>query len=354
MFLSYMKNLFAPYLVVLAFIIVAGALGCYPSKPRYIFEQKPAPTPPDYNDLYYWAAHPMKSDSADVVPSPDLENNQEKALADVFFLHPTTYTGKWGQNKWNAPVDDEKLNEDTDDVTIKNQATIFNGCYRIFAPRYRQAHYQSYKWADKKPQSTGRAFDLAYQDVRNAFEYYLEHHNDGRPFVIAGHSQGTTHGIRLVKEFIDGKPLSEQFVAAYLLGMPVHSSTFEEIGSCQEEGDTGCINSWRTMKDGHYPSYHEDVDNSDVMCINPLSWRTDSLRVPAQEHKGMVLLNFYEGYDPGLSGTQVSDGILWIEKPCFPGSFLYVTPDYHQGDYNLFYMNVRENACHRLEHFLNP
>ncbi|MDX1686160.1 MAG: DUF3089 domain-containing protein, partial [Saprospiraceae bacterium] len=110
----------------------------------------PPPSPPDYTDLFYWAAHPEKRDSADVVPSSEMINGQDKARADVFYLHPTTYLGSVGENKWNAPVDNAHLNRETDKVAVRSQATIFNRCYRIFAPRYRQAHYKSYFTSRKK------------------------------------------------------------------------------------------------------------------------------------------------------------------------------------------------------------
>lgn len=32
--------------------------------------------------------------------------------------------------------------------------------------------------------------ELAYEDIKCAFEYYMENYNDGRPIVVAGFSQG--------------------------------------------------------------------------------------------------------------------------------------------------------------------
>jgi len=336
---------------MIAFLIYLS--GCYPSRPRVVFQKCPAPTSPDYSKLDFWAAHPLKKDSADVTPSAEMKDLQESAKADVFFLHPTTYTGKWGQNKWNAPVDDAELNESTDENTIKNQATIFNACYKIYAPRYRQAHYTSYT-NEKLSLEAKQAFELAYSDVKRAFEYYLTNHNNGRPILIAGHSQGTTHGQRLMKEFFDGTPLQKQLVAAYLPGLPVHSKQYNEIPPCDSSSQIGCINSWRTMKTGHYPKYHNEIDNDDVICVNPLSWTRDTSSVKADLHKGMVLLDFYEGTTQSENGARLSQNVLWIDKPHFRGSFLYVTPDFHQGDFNLFYMNIRQNACDRLEAFLKP
>jgi alpha-beta hydrolase superfamily lysophospholipase len=74
-------------------------------------------------------------------------------------------------------------------------------------------------WTKKLP--TARPpVDLAYADVKAAFQYYLAHYNEGRPIIIAGHSQGTAHATRLLHEFFEHDPkLRRQLVAAYLIGI---------------------------------------------------------------------------------------------------------------------------------------
>jgi hypothetical protein len=334
---------------LLLFVFLLTLSACYPSRPRSAFEEVRRPLPPDYHNLDFWAAHPAKMDSADVVPSDSMINAQDSAIADVFYIHPTTYTGKLGQNLWNGPVDDRKLNEDTDDGAVKNQATIFNKCYRVFAPRYRQAHYVSY--TTKRKEAALKALDLAYSDIRSAFLHYLEHENMGRPIIIAGHSQGTTHGVRLLQEFFDTTDLKKQLIAAYLPGMPVREDAFTSLETCTSSESIGCINSWRTMKAGHFPKYHEDYKDEDVICVNPLNWSTDQEYVDRFANKGMVLLDFYDGPVPHLSGGKIKEGLMWINKPCFKGSWIIMSSDYHAGDFNLFYSNIRENACERLYHY---
>ena len=71
-----------------------------------------------------------------------------------------------------------------------------------------------------------QAFELAYQDVKKAFEYYLEHYNNGRPIIIASHSKGSTHTIRLLKEFFDGKQLKEKLVMAYLIILYINMTEY--------------------------------------------------------------------------------------------------------------------------------
>ena len=72
-----------------------------------------------------------------------------------------------------------------------------------------------------------KALDFAYEDIRNAFIYYLKNFNDNKPFIIASHSQGTVHAKRLISEFIDGKELQKKLIAAYLVGIKVKKNEFK-------------------------------------------------------------------------------------------------------------------------------
>ena len=111
---------------------------------------------------------------------------------------------------WNADIDDVALNKKTDNTTILYQASVFNEDCRVFAPRYRQANFNAFFTNNKVV--TDKAFELAYEDIKTAFEYYLEHYNQGRPIIIASHSQGTLHAGRLLKEYFEGKPLQKKFI----------------------------------------------------------------------------------------------------------------------------------------------
>ena len=174
--------------------------------PKGEFQTASVPPKPDYNQLINWAAHPDKVDLADKTPTADLKNRQSESEVDVFFLHPTTYYGhKAYQRHWNARMDDQKTNKSTDEGSIQFQASIFNGTGRIYAPRYRQANLNVF-FNKKKKESGVKALALAHEDAVAAFEYYLQHWNQGRPFILAGHSQGAYHIMTLIKEKIEGTP----------------------------------------------------------------------------------------------------------------------------------------------------
>jgi len=163
---------------------------------------------PDYSNLYYWASHPWKWDPADSTPRP-LLNEKKDSVADVFFLHPTIYTSNKKFEDWNAAIDDAYNNAKTDYSSILYQASVFNQHARIFAPRYREAHIKTFYLKDSEQQQ--KIFELAYQDIKSAFEYYLKTWNQNQPIIIASHSQGSKHAERLLKEFFENKPLNKNW-----------------------------------------------------------------------------------------------------------------------------------------------
>jgi hypothetical protein len=305
---------------------------------------------PDYSNLDYWAAHPEKWDPSDSVPLPLRENYRRDTMADVFFIHPTTYIKKKNPADWNAAIDDADMNAKTDYSTILFQASIFNEAGRVFAPRYRQANYFAY--FPKTPEDTlhaRAAFELAYEDVKAAFLYYLKHYNHGRPIIIATHSQGATHGKRLLKELFDGKELAKQLVAAYLVGMPLEPDYFLSIKPCNSPTQTGCAISWRTMKNGFKPAYMK-AENFVSIVTNPLTWNADLPVAARSLNKGGVLLNFNKPVT-ALVNAEVINGVLWTGKPHFFGNIFLRSKNYHIADMNFFYYSIRQNAKDRVASF---
>ncbi len=328
-------------------VIALLAIACSTSY-QFQLQNDGTPLPPDYANTDHWAALPSKSDPADLTPVDTIRDNQAIAPADVFFLHPTIYSNKRKEGQpWNGAIDDPKLNRKVDDSTIKYQASVFNGAGRVYAPRYRQAHLSAYWLKDKEQQK--QIFDLAYRDVKAAFEYYLQHYNQGRPIIIASHSQGTTHAKRLVREFFDGKPLQRQLVAAYLVGIVVEGDYFKTLRPCSASDDTGCFVSWRAYRRGYFPRNHQSGSN--IVVTNPLTWTSDTTLAPKTLNQGSVLRKFNKIY-PQIAEAQVHDGLLWLDRPRFPGSFLLRNPNYHIADYNFYYLNVRNNAIKRVQAFL--
>lgn len=322
-------------------------IGCKTAHPTGLFDEKTASALPDYSKNENWAALPDRADAADRTPE-GAKDGQSTAELDVFFIHPTTLTGsKKGEKSWNGDLANQKLNQKTDKV-IEYQATIFNGTARVFAPRYRQTHLHNFFRKDR-PDEAKRSLDLAHEDVRAAFDFYLKNYNHGRPIIIAGHSQGSYHGMVLLKEYFDGQPLAAQLAAAYLPGWPVPVDFLKKIKPCTTPEETGCVCSWRTYRRGY--DKVKWLRGPNIIATNPINWSTEPGKfAPKKDSKGAVLTKM-RCY-PNLCDAEVHDGYLWTSRPKFPGSALIRTKNYHPGDLNLFYFDVRENAAVRTNAFL--
>ncbi len=303
---------------------------------------------PDYGDLNVWAAHPWKKDLSDSVPKPLQAAYQQDSLADVFFIHPTTLTDLKDE-RWNAPVDDALINAKTDYSTILYQASVFNEKCRVFAPRYRQAHIKAFY---KNTDDSEKAFEIAYADVKSAFVFYMNNYNKNRPIIIASHSQGTKHAGRLLKEFFENKPFQNQLVCAYIIGLPVPSIYFNELKSCADSLSTGCFVSWRTFKKNSPEPAHIQAEKFIAVVTNPLTWTSSAEIAPSSLNRGAVLTNFNK-IVPRAASARVHHNILWSSKPNVPGKILYTKKNYHIGDINLFYINIRENVASRINSFLS-
>jgi len=365
------------FLYGLVGLVIAGglvfafrkALFVYAITPGFAFADSMAPAPPNYDLLDHWAALPDRKDSVDSVPvGTEGGDAQSTAGVDVFFVHPTTY---YSRNGWNAAITDTEINRRTENGALRHQASAFNGCCRIYAPRYRQATLAAFLDTDGNGIP---ALELAYTDVKAAFDYYITHYNQGRPFILAGHSQGARHGIRLLAEEIEGKPHATRMVAAYLVGYPLKLTKMDRpfvfTDMCRTAKDTGCVVNWNTaLEGGDTQKFRARIDlniglpevqrtaTGAQVCTNPLSWSPNGT-ADASAHLGAINFNRDHNAPIGpvrknLISARCEDGYLFISNPgedfqklVMPGG------NYHNYDYNLFYMNIRENAIARARTFL--
>ncbi len=342
--ITFLSGLFLFGSFILA-LLVSCSKNNYTHKTDYQFKSEMLV--PDYSNLNFWAAHPWKKDPSDSVPKQLQATYKQDSIADVFFIHPTTLTAN-SDERWNADIDDSEINTKTDYSSILYQASVFNEKCRVFAPRYRQAHIRSF--FIHNPDSE-KAFEIAYSDVRAAFIYYLQNLNNNRPIIIASHSQGTKHAARLLKEFFENKPLQNKLVCAYIIGLPVPLNYFTSLPPCKDSLSTGCVISWRTFKSGSAEPKLIAAEKFNSIVINPLSWNTMPDIFPSSYNKGGVLKNFNK-IVPGVVNAQIHHNILWTSKPDVPGKIFFTQKNYHVGDINLFYMNIRENTATRINAYI--
>lgn len=340
-----------PRLLIFVIVVLAGTFilgSCtfknYTKGINYSFKSKN--DTPDYSNLDYWAAHPWKRNPSDNVPVL-LNKPAKDSLADVFFIYPTTYLDPSLPTGWNAAIDDQKINQRTDNTTILYQASVFNEHCRIFSPRYRQANLKAF-YSNDGP-SIEKAFNLAYADILAAFNYYLTHFNNGRPIIIASHSQGTKHAGRLIQELFENKPLKRQLVCAYLIGLPVFDNYFSALKPCSDSSATQCFISWRSFKKNADPGFVAK-EKLHAIVINPLTWCLDEQFADKKLNDGGILKDFNK-IIPHIVSAQVHKNILWVSKPAFFGNIFLTAKNYHIVDYNLFYMNIRENVYTRIKEF---
>jgi hypothetical protein len=325
-------------------IAILSVMGCTPAYVKYMpaYHTITNDGLPNYSNLNCWAAHPAKKDPSDSVPQPLRATYVMDSTVDVFFLHPTSFTNI-NDTGWNASINDTSLNAKTDYGSILYQASVFNEC-RVFAPRYRQANLKAYYATDTV--KALQAFELAYQDIKTAFQYYLSHYNNGHAIIIASHSQGSTHAQRLLREFFENKPLAGKLVAAYIAGMRIPKNYYSSLSPCTDAMQTGCFTAWRTFRKDYEPAFVKK-EKSDCFVTNPITWTITEDYAARSLNTGSVLLKFNKLL-VHVCDAQVHNGVLWVNKPHFPGSLLYRSKNYHVGDINLFYMNIRNNVRTRI------
>jgi hypothetical protein len=142
----------------------------------------PLPPAPDYASPAAWAAWPGRASGADAVPPGLTEVPVADRTADVVFIHPTTYFGAAAKARFDEPgVTRTRL----DQGVLRFRASAFNGCCRIYAPRYRQAALAAFLNQKEDAAQRSSAYETAYGDVRRAFGYCIAHENHGRPFISA-------------------------------------------------------------------------------------------------------------------------------------------------------------------------
>lgn len=351
-------------LIALTGLVLAGCGG----GPRAPFSAAAAPPAPDYQRPEAWLAFSGRDGPERSAPAGLAVVSEAEAPADVFFIHPTTTSAR---DVWNAPWDATSEAAPLNPPVLIGQVSVFNGCCRLYAPRYRQATLRAL--------GEDQAVELAYSDIAAAFRVFVAEHSDGRPFIIASHSQGTMHAIRLMQEEVLSKPdLRGRLVAAYLIGGYVPAD-FGELGLpvCESARQTGCVVSWNTSKIGSalsriiidektywWRGAWRREDQAPPVCVNPLTWQAGEAEEPSPASENPGSLPFpkepfpQEGttlpaLDRHLTGARCHGGMLEVDLPdtASPGysdGLTRLAGSYHLQDYGLFYAVLRANAADRV------
>jgi pimeloyl-ACP methyl ester carboxylesterase len=307
------------------------------------FDPASVPPAPDYAGPTHWASLPWTRDDGDMTPQGVAEAQQLRAPADVFFIHSAVPLRR---PVWNADTNDVWFNGDVGQTTLRNQASAFNGCCALYAPRYRQMNPAA---------EDSAALELAYADIARAFAEFRRRVGD-RPFILAGHGQGSRLGQMLIERMIDGQPIAAHMVAAYLPGhaLPLDwFTTRRSVRFCAAATDTGCVASWSSWAEGSKPA----TGSPAIVCTNPISWSAAPAR--ADQHRGawmrngLALPEALRAPDRGLIAARCgADGRLYVSSPGTPYSDVIGRDgDYRTLDVQLVWMDVRQNAIDRVAAF---
>lgn len=291
----------------------------------------------DYADPSFWLS----------LPSIEKE-------VDVFYVYPTVSSNENGS--MNITDDEERS---LANGIFDAQASIYEPYGNVFAPYYRQMSTAVNAGPGMLATDTDE-FKQGAADVEEAFEYYITTRNEGRPFIIAGHSQGTMALIELIKNrFGDDVDLRDRLVAAYLIGYTVTDEDLDLAGlkPAQTSDDVGVVVTYNTQS---VTSTGGPMLMAGAHCINPLNWKTDDTFAPAQENLGARFYNDTTGEFirevPGYCDAQINltSGALTTTIP--EGEDLDIGPYsegvYHRYDYAFWYRNLEQNVAERINAYL--
>lgn len=244
----------------------------------------------DYSNESMWLCLPGRDDACstdltttiiDSEGNYSIENwtSNPDSPIDCFYVYPTVSTDP-GSNSTIVQSESE-IN------IIQQQFARFASHCRPFAPMYRQFTLSAFLSGE------ANALGLGYSDIKSAWNYYLENYNDGRGFLLIGHSQGAAVLTEIIREEIDGMDLQSQLVGAFLIGTTIYvaegsdkGGNFQHTPICSDPSQTGCIVSYNAFlstspppADTMFGRFGES--GLEPVCTNPATLNSDSSELRA-------------------------------------------------------------------------
>jgi hypothetical protein len=340
----------------LSLAVIIGGLtlaGCTPAKNDGAqTETSDAIIPTDYSQSAHWLNVPT-------------EITKE---VDVFYLYPSAWAKVNADDPIISEIDNPVMLQQSK-LAFDRQATAFESSANIFAPYYRQDDAGSTLSMDvDEQQDIVKGFPLT--DATAAFEYYLEHYNNGRPFILASHSQGSNVMIYILSDYMKEHPdVYKRMVAAYVLGYSITDDYLADnphLKFASGSGDTGVIISYNTQA--------PTIEGSDgvvlptARVINPISWTTAETVAPASDNLGSLQLNSDGSVVKNADGSPVkvmnfADAQVDNTKNVLicstvsvdqyaPGGGTFGRGVFHSYDFPFYYFNIRANAEERVANYL--
>jgi hypothetical protein len=364
-------RLFLWLVAAITFIVIAAALTWRLAGDRLLtaalvpggaFEAAAAGPAFDYALPDSWAARPGKADDP-TAWRPEGAAPGVKGQTPVFFIPPTA---AFDTAQWNGRTSDGETATRLAGF-LRVEASALADAGPLWAPHYRQAVLGSFLADTPETRASAQAArDLAYADVKAAFAAFLAAQPNDAPFILAGHSQGALHLLRLLEDEVAGTPLAARVVAAYAVGWPVSTTAdLPALGlpACAARDAAGCILSWQSFAEPAEPKVIQAIYDAGtgftgkprrgtpMLCSNPLTGGVGT-SAPASANPGSLVpsASLEQGrlVSPGVPARCDTRGLLLIgEAPS--GYPAYVMPgnNFHVFDYPLFWQAVREDAAAR-------
>ena len=293
---------------------------------------------PDYSDKNNWLRQPQATKDV-----------------DVFYVYPTEYSDDSEGASMFADINNKSLREAWEEV-YQMQATAYEESANVFAPYYRQVNMAS---AIKLPREELNATfaSTPKEDVFAALDYYFEHLNAGRPFILASHSQGSIMQSLVLAEYMKAHPeYLKRMIAAYVIGYSITEDYLKanpHLKFAKGADDTGVIISYNTEGAGNANNI---VVLPGAISINPINWKLDETYASAEENLGGYIYNEKTGkleIVPNAADAQINleRGVIITTTKAMepmPGPVPFGMASYHSGDYAFYYNNIKENVATRI------
>lgn len=297
------------------------------------------PLPTDYSIASHWLSLPATTSKE----------------VDVFYLYPTA----WSSNDPNPQICaiDEPTMLTGAPAAFARQATAFETVGNIFAPYYRQDNSSS---IDRLDVIAG----IPTLDATAAFDYYINHYNNGRPFILLGHSQGATILTNILAGYLRDRPdVYGRMVAAYIIGSPVTRAYLDanpHLRFAEGPDDTGVIISYNTEAPDVNPADNPVLYGLVGLVINPITWTRDETTATTAEGLGSLMpdhaLQFVPVPQYADATVDAAHGVLicsTADEDLLHSLTGGVRGVYHTFDIPFYYSNLRANAANRASRFLS-
>lgn len=281
--------------------------------------------------------------------------------ADVFYIAPTCiwdWTDSSGNVQHVMNVEDESQRTAVASSIFLAESLFAKSC-NFYSPYYRQITMESWMLPEEE---TLKRYETAHSDVASAFRYYMDHFNHGRPFFLAGHSQGAKAVIEILKRNMSQEEYS-RMIAAYCFGFTITGEEIEQnrmLVPAEGPADCGVVICYNSVSrpEAVSPAF-SDTD----VCINPLNWKTDATYAPARDNPGSVFFSsdrtsdtlFHKvgaAIDPDIN-TLVIDGLDDGDYFIPSISSLFPQGNYHVYEINLYYLSLQQNIADRIDSYFS-